>query len=85
VRVLHLDRDFAAVVETGAVDLSDRGRGGGIGLELGKQIAESIAEVLLDHFAHVLERCLARAVAELAQLGLKRFQLVGWESAQVQH
>ena len=68
VRVLHFHRDVAAVVKTRSIDLSDGRRGRGIGVELGKQILDTLAEVLLDHLAHLLERSLRRVIAELASL-----------------
>ena len=52
-RVLDLDRDVAPVVQRGAVDLADRGGGDRLLVEVGEDLVERLAELLLDHLAHV--------------------------------
>ncbi len=70
-RVLHLDRDVAPVVQPRAVDLPDRGGGDRLGLERVEDVLDRLAELGLDHLAHVGEADLRRGVAQLAELALE--------------
>jgi len=42
-RVLHLDRDLAAIAQARPKDLADRRSGGGVRVEIGEQIGDPIA------------------------------------------
>ena len=44
----HLDRDLAAVLEAGAMDLRDARRGDRLLVEVGEQLAHRLAELGLD-------------------------------------
>ncbi len=70
-RVLDLDRHIAAVVQAGAVDLADRGRGDRLLVELGEQVHELVLELGLDHLAHVVEADVGSGVAQGAELALE--------------
>ena len=68
-RVLDLDRDLAAVEQLGAVDLSDRGGGEGLLLELGEELGERFAFVLLfEHLDDLLPGHRRRVGAQFRQL-----------------
>ena len=54
-RVLDLDRDLAAVEQRRPVHLADRRRGDRLLVEVLEHVLEPLAELLLDHLAHVLE------------------------------
>ena len=70
-RVLDLDRDLAPVQQPRAVDLADRGRGDRLLVELFEHVRQALAELLLDHLAHVLEGDRRRRVAQRRELVLE--------------
>ena len=82
-RVLHLDGHLAPVVQAGAVDLADRGGRHGLLVELGEHVVEPLAQAVLDHLAHALERHARGGVAQLGQLGLDALLELGREGAGV--
>ena len=65
---LHLDDDFFAGVEAGAVHLGDRGRGDGLGRELAEHLLEGAAEIGLDALAHGCEGLSRDPVAQQLEL-----------------
>ena len=68
-RVLDLHRDLAAVEQLGAVDLADRGGGERLVLELGEELGERLAVVLLlEHLLDLLPGHRRRVGAQLRQL-----------------
>ena len=82
-RVLHLDRDAAAVVQLRAVDLADRRGGERLLLELVEDVLERLLQVGLDDLAHVVERRLRRRVAQRGELGLEALLDLGRQRAGV--
>jgi hypothetical protein len=70
-------------MEAGTINLSDRRRGCSIWIELGKQVLDSVAEVVLDHLAHLFEGDLRRMSSELTQLGLKLLLFIGRQAPQI--
>ncbi len=83
-RVLHLDRDVAAVVQPRAVDLADRGGGDRVLVERVERLGEVLAEVGLDDLAHVVEADLRRRVAQLAELALELLAVLLGHQADVE-
>jgi hypothetical protein len=67
-RALHLHRDLPSVREGRAVDLADRRGRDRLLVELGKQLVEAEAEVLLDDLLDLVERERTDVVLQSAQL-----------------
>ncbi len=75
--VLDLDRHRAPVAEGGAVHLADRGGGERLGLDLGEQLVDRLAPVLLvEHLAHLLPGHRRRAGAQLGELLLVELRVL---------
>jgi hypothetical protein len=69
-RVLHLHRHVATVLQARAVDLPDRRSGHGLLPELGEDVLEPLAKVVLHDLAHLVERHARRGVPQLGELRL---------------
>ncbi len=67
VGVEHLDHHGLAGMEPGPMDLSDRGRGHCLGLELGKKLFDRPAELGFDEFSHRLGRIGVNFLLELLE------------------
>ena len=70
-RILDLDRDLPAVGQPRPVDLADRGRGDRLLVELVEHVLQRLAELVLDHLSHLLERDRRGGVAERGELTLE--------------
>ncbi len=70
-RVLDLDRHLATVAEPRPVDLADRRGGDRLLVELVEDVGDAIAQLLLDHLAHVAEGDRGRGVAQDGELALE--------------
>ena len=87
-RVLDLDGDRAAVVQPGGVDLTDRGGGQRLPVELGEHALGPPAELALEHHARELARHRRRVVAQsrerclVDRLELRRYRGGGRDERQ---
>jgi hypothetical protein len=71
-------------VESGAVDLADRGGRDRLCVELGEDLGDRLLELLLDHLLHVLEADLRGRVAQLAELALELLAVLLGDQADVE-
>ncbi len=69
---LDLDRDLAAVVELGEIDLGEGGGGGGFFVELGEHVRDRASEGFLEDGPHLGEGEGGDVAAQLAQLDDER-------------
>lgn len=67
----------------GPVHLTDRGGGSGFGIEVRELIRDSVAELVLDHPLHVLERNRRSRIPQLCELGLQFVPIIRREPAPV--
>ena len=82
--VLDLDRDLAPVGQRGAVDLADRRRRDRLLVELVEDLLQRLAELVLDHLAHLLEGDRGCGVAQRGQLVLELLPVLLGDHADVE-